>query len=167
MKKAVVIGLMVALGIALGTLVWAQQAGPGGGENMMGPGPRGQMMGLDRGGCWGGSAASQLTPEQNKQIEQLRLKNWEETKGLRADLFAKQQELRGLSLRSNPDQEAIDKLEKEIFSLRQKLQEKNFAFRQEMHRIAPELRNCEGRWGDGDRGEHRRGPRFDQGRGCH
>ena len=51
MKKAVVIGLAVALGIGLGSLAVAQQAGPGGRENMMGPGPRGHMMGFDRGGC--------------------------------------------------------------------------------------------------------------------
>ena len=167
MKKAVVIGLAVALGIGLGTLVWAQQAGPGGGENMTGPGPRGHMMGLDRGGCGGGSTASQLTPEQSKQLQQLRLKHWEETKGLRAELFSKHQELKGFYLQAEPDQKAVERLQKETFALRQKLQEKNFAFRQEMHRIAPQLRNCEGRRGDGDRGEHRRGPRFDQGLGCH
>jgi Spy/CpxP family protein refolding chaperone len=125
------------------------------------------MMGLDRGSCWGENTASQLTPEQSKQLKQLRLKHWEATKELRIELFTKHEELKGLSLRPEPDQKAIEKLQKEVFSLRQKLQEKNFAFRQEMHRIAPELRTCDNRWGDGDRDEHRRGPRFDQGRGCH
>jgi Spy/CpxP family protein refolding chaperone len=166
MKKAVMIGLAVALGIGLGTLVWAQQAGPGGGDITTGPGPRGHMGGFDRGGYWGGTMVSTLTPEQNKQLEQLRLKHWEATKELRISLFTKREELKGLYLRSEPDQKAIEKLQKEIFSLRQKLQEKNFAFRQEMQRIAPELGNYGHRWDDGERGMHRRGPRFDQDRGC-
>jgi Spy/CpxP family protein refolding chaperone len=163
MKKAVVIGLVVALGIGLGGLALANYGGHGGGGGMMGPG-----YGAGLGACKGGDQTSQLTPEQTKQLEQLRLKHWEATKGLQADLFAKHQERRGLLIRSNPDQKAIDKLEKEIFSVRQKLQEKNFAFRQEMHQIAPQFRNCENRGGGkGEQGERRRGPRFDQGRGCH
>jgi Spy/CpxP family protein refolding chaperone len=162
MKKAVVIGLVVALGIGLGGLALANYGGHGGGGGMMGPG-----YGAGPGACRNDDQASQLTPEQTKQLEELRLKHWEATKGLKADLFAKHQELRGLSLRSNPDQKAIDKLEKEIFSVRQKLQEKNFAFRQEMQRIAPQFRTCENRGGNDKQGEHRRGTRFDQGRGCH
>ncbi|HDQ92734.1 MAG TPA: periplasmic heavy metal sensor, partial [Synergistetes bacterium] len=99
-----------------------------------------------------GPQATQLSPEQVKQLEQLRLKHWEETKGLRADLFAKRQELRGLSIQTNPNAKAIEKLQKEAFALQQKLQEKDFAFRQEMNKIAPEYGYGHG-YGQG-RGRH-------------
>ncbi len=137
MKKVLIVGLVVALGIGLGGLASAHYAGRGGyGGHMMGPG-YGQGYGPGYGGCWDGPQASQLTPEQTQKLDQLRQKHWEETKGLRADLFAKHQELRGLYIQANPDSKAIEKLQKEVFSLQQKLQEKNFAFRQEMDKIAP------------------------------
>jgi Spy/CpxP family protein refolding chaperone len=155
MKKVAVVGLIVALGIGLGGLALAQYSGPGGyGGSMMGPGSGGHMMGLGQGGrC--GAQASQLSPEQIEKLKQLRLKHWEETKGLRIELFTKHQELEGLYLQSDPAQKAMERLQKEIFSLRQKLQEKTFAFRQEMNRIAPQLRNCDHR----GKGRYGRGPR--------
>jgi Spy/CpxP family protein refolding chaperone len=161
MKKVVLVGLIVALGIGLGGLALAQFSGYGGCRGgMMGPGYGGHMMGPGYGPGYGGYGpqASQLSPEQIKQLEQLRLKHWEETKGLRNELFSKHQELEGLSLQANPDPKVIEKLQKEIFSLRQKLQEKTFVFRQEMNRIAPQLRNCDNR-GQGWDG---RGPRHGQ-----
>src|SRR4030043_2484201 len=156
MKKVVLVGLIVALGIGLGGLALAQFSGYGGCRGgMRGPGCGGPMMGPgygpDYGGCGDKAQASPLSPEQIKQLEQLRLKYWEETKGLRNALFSKQQELEGLFLQFEPDQKAVEKLQKEIFSLQQKLQEKTFAFRQEMNRIAPQFHNCDNRgqgWGD-------------------
>jgi Spy/CpxP family protein refolding chaperone len=140
--KKLVIGLVVAVAVGLIALPFAV-AGPGGkGGNVGGPG-----YGSGSGGCRGGAQASQLTPEQTKKIDQLRQKHWEETKGLRADLFAKHQELRGLSIQTNPDAKAIEKLQKDVFTLQQKLQEKNFAFRQEMNNIAPGY--CGGGFGKG------------------
>jgi len=130
--KKVVIGLVVAVAVGLIALPFAV-AGPGGkGGNFGGPG-----YGPNSGICRGGAQVSQLTPEQAQKIDQLRQKHWEETKGLRADLFTKRQELRGLSIQTNPDAKAIEKLQKEVFTLQQKLQEQNFAFRQEMNKIAP------------------------------
>lgn len=97
-----------------------------------------------------GLQTSNLTPEQTQKLQELRQKQWDATKGLRADIFAKRQELKGLYLKSDPDTKAIEKLQKEIFSLRQKLQEKNFSFCQERNRIAPGL--CDGS-GYGQRGQ--------------
>jgi Spy/CpxP family protein refolding chaperone len=151
--KKVVIGLAVAVAIGLIALPFAV-AGPGGkGGNVGGTG-----YGPGYGNCRGGAQASQLTPEQTQKIDQLRQKHWEETKGLRADLFAKHQELRGLYIQANPDAKAIEKLQKEAFTLQQKLEEKNFAFRQEMNKIAPGQCGGFGKgYGQGGQGRGRHG----------
>jgi Spy/CpxP family protein refolding chaperone len=173
MKKVVLVGLVVALGIGLGGLALAQYAGYGGfGGRMMGPGYGGRMMGPGYGPnyggyCpgygegWYGPQASQLSPDQIKKLDELRQKQWEETKGIREELFKKHQELQGLYAQPKPDQKAVDKLRKEIFDLEQRLREKNFAFDQEANRIAPQ---SQGSYGYG-RGMYRRGPGW--GRGCH
>jgi Spy/CpxP family protein refolding chaperone len=137
--KKLVIGLVVAVAVGLIALPFAV-AGPGGrGGNFGAPGYGGYMMGPGYGPNYGGYGpeTTQLTPEQTQKLDQLRQKYWEETKALRADLFAKHQDLRGLYIQTNPDAKAIEKLQKEVFTLQQKLQEKNFAFRQEMNKIAP------------------------------
>jgi Spy/CpxP family protein refolding chaperone len=141
--KKVMFGLVVAMAIGLVALPFvslAQQAGKQG--SAMGPGAGYGGRGLQ---------ASNLTPEQTQKLQELRQKQWDDTKGLRADIFAKRQELKGLYLKSNPDTKAIEKLQKEIFSLRQKLQEKNFAFCQEKNRIAPG-QFCDGS-GHGQKGQ--------------
>jgi Spy/CpxP family protein refolding chaperone len=147
--KKVLIGLVVAVAIGLIALPFA----------LAGPGGRGGNYGsYGYGSCRGGAQASELTPEQTQKLDQLRQKHWEETKGLRADLFAKRQELRGLHIQTTPDVKAIEKLEKEVFTLQQKLQEKNFAFRQEMNKIAPGQCGGFGKgYGQGG-GRHRYGP---------
>jgi Spy/CpxP family protein refolding chaperone len=157
--KKVVIGLIVAVAVGLIALPFAV-AGPGGkGGNFGGPG-----YGQGSGGCRGGAQASQLTPEQTQKIDQLRQKHWEETKGLRADLFAKRQDLRGLYIQTNPDEKAIEKLQKEVFTLQQKLQEKNFAFRQEMNKIAPGYCGGFGKgYGQGGQGRGRHGNAYGPG----
>jgi hypothetical protein len=62
MKKLVLVGLVVTLGLVLGGIAYAQywggygghMMGPGYGNYMMGPGYRGYMMGPGYGGnCWG------------------------------------------------------------------------------------------------------------------
>jgi len=164
--KKLVVGLVVVLGIGLGGLAFAHYGGHGYhgegyyGGHMMGPGYGSHMRGPGYGGCWEGPQARQLSPEQAKKIEELRQKKWEETKGLREELFSKQQELRTLYAQPNPDQKAIDKLQKETFDLRQQLREKNFAFKQEARKIAPEFH---GRY-DYGKGRYHTGP--ERGRGC-
>jgi len=114
----------------------------------------GSGYGPGNGPCWNGAQASQLSPEQTKKLDQLRQKQWEETKGIREELSKKCQDLQGLYAQSNPDQKAIDKLQKETFNLEQRLREKNFAFDQEANRIAPQPQGsyCYGR------GMHSSGP---------
>jgi Spy/CpxP family protein refolding chaperone len=168
MKKVVFVGLVVALGIGLGGLALAHYAGYGGyGGYMMGPGYGGHMMGQGYGpnyggygGCGYGTQASQLSPEQTKKLDELRQKQWEETKGLREELFKKYQELESLYAQPNPDQKAIDKLQKETFNLEQRLREKDFAFNQEANRIAPQSQGSSG-YG---RGMYNSGP--GRGSGC-
>ena len=169
MKKVVFVGLVVALGIGLGGLALAHYAGYGGyGGRMMGYGYGGYMMGPGYGQGYGpgyggygyGTQASQLSPEQTKKLDQLRQKQWEETKGIREELFKKYQELESLYTQPNPDQKAIDKLQKETFDLQQRLREKDFAFDQEANRIAPQPQGPSG-YG---RGMYGRGPGW--GRGC-
>jgi Spy/CpxP family protein refolding chaperone len=128
--------------------------GPGYGGYMMGPG-----YGPGYGG-WYGNQPSQLSPEQTKKLDQLRQKQWEETKGIRDELFKKYQELENLYAQPNPDQKAIDKLQKETFDLQQRLREKDFAFNQEANQIAP---RPQGFYGYG-RGMYGRGPGW--GGGC-
>jgi Spy/CpxP family protein refolding chaperone len=174
MKKVVFVGLVVALGIGLGGLALAHYAGYGGyWGHMMGPSYGGYMMGPGYGsgfggygpgygGCWYGTQASQLSPDQAKKLDQLRQKQWEETKGVREELFTKYQQLQSLYAQNNPDQKAIDKLQKETFDLQQRLREKSFAFAQEANRIAPQSGGSYG-YGYG-RGMYARGPGW--GGGC-
>lgn len=160
MKKVLFIGLVVALGIGLGGYALAQcggyrghMGGYGYGGRMMGPG-YGQGYGPGYGGCGYGNQPSQVSPEQAKKLDQLRQKQWEETKGIREALFKKYQELDSLYAQATPDQKAIDKLQKETFDLQQRLREKNFAFNQEANKIAPQ---SQGFYGYG-RGMYGRGP---------
>ncbi len=166
MKKAVFVGLVVALGIGLGGYALAQYGGYWGhmmdygyGGHMMGPG-YGQGYGPSYGPCWYGTQPSQVSPEQAKKLDQLSQKQWEETKGIREKLFKNYQELESLYAQNNPDQKAIDKLQKEAFDLQQRLREKNFAFAQEANKIAPQ---SQGSYGYG-RGMYGRGP--GRGSGC-
>jgi Spy/CpxP family protein refolding chaperone len=132
----------------------------GWGGRMMGPWYGGHMMGY---GPWGGGPgygwaqppASNLTPEQSQKLFQLRKKYREDTEPLREQLSTKRHELYGLYAQEKPNQEAIDKLQKETCGLWQKLQEKRFAFRKEARDIAPELQGI----GHGPGwGWHHRGP---------
>ena len=147
MKKAVFVGLVVALGIGLGGLALAHYAGYGGyGGHMMGRayGSNYDGNGQGCGGCRYGDQASQLSPEQTKKLDQLRQKQWEETKGIREELSKKYQELESLSAQATPDQKAIGKLQKETFDLEQRLRDKDFTFDQEANRIAPQSRGSYG-----------------------
>jgi Spy/CpxP family protein refolding chaperone len=160
MKKILFIGLVVALAVGLGGFAlaqyggyWGHMGGYGYGGRMMGSG-YGQGYGPGYGPCWNGAQASQLSPEQAKKLDQLRQKQWEETKGIREELFKKDQALESLYAQPNPDQKAIDKLQKETFDLQERLREKDFAFAQEANKIAPQ---SQGFYGYG-RGMYGSGP---------
>jgi Spy/CpxP family protein refolding chaperone len=162
MKKVVFVGLVVALGIGLGGYAlaqyggyWGHMGGYGYGGHMMGPG-----YGLGYGSSRYGAQPSQVSPEQAKKLDQLSQKQWEETRDIREKLFKNYQELESLYAQNNPDQKAIDKLQKETFDLQQRLREKDFAFDQEANRIAPQ---SQGFYGYG-RGMYGSGPGY--GGGC-
>jgi hypothetical protein len=116
------------------------------------------MMGYGWGGgpgaCWRQPYGNYPTSEQAQKLDQLRRKYWEETGSLREELGAKRRQLWGLYGQESPDQEAVDKLNKEVFDLEQKLREKAFTFRKEAREIAPEY---QARYGP-DRGWHHMGP---------
>jgi len=156
MKKILIVAVVLLTIALIGGIASAHRWGYGGfGGYMMGPGYRGHMMSPGYGGCWGGDQISQLNPEQTKKLDQLRQKYWQETKGIQDKLFSKHQELQGLYAQPNPDQKSIDKIQKEVFDLQQRLREKSFVFSREAEKIAPQKSSCHGP----RRGWHQRGPR--------
>jgi len=144
MKKLLIIGVLVVAvgvaGVAFARGPWGSGGhGPHHGYMTMGPG-YGPGTGYGQPGQpWRGPGSENLTPEQTEKLQQLRQKAWEETKDLRAQLFSKRDELRGLHLQPDADKDAINKLEKEVFDLNQQLRTKHFSYRQEAEQIAPEV----------------------------
>ena len=118
MKKTIIIGLSMALGLALMAtvaLAWGPGFGPGFGRGFgMGPGY--------------GSPPSppilNLTAEQSSKIQALQKTFLDEIAPLQQDLLKKRTELQSLWLNQNPDSAAITAKQKEFWDLRSKLQEK-------------------------------------------
>jgi Spy/CpxP family protein refolding chaperone len=160
--------MIMALGVALVAMMVPGAALAGGpwhhgwGQCRMGYGP----WGMGPGYGWSQGPWSNLTPEQREKLDNLRQQYWKETEPFRKDIFSKRQELWRLYAQEKPDQEAVRKLEKEVFELGQKLREKAFAFNQEAGDIAPEVREPYGPgWG-----WHHMGPDagyMGPGWGCH
>jgi Spy/CpxP family protein refolding chaperone len=114
MKKTLVVGLCLALGVALVAtiaLAWGPSFGPRFGRGFGGP-------------AFGVPPIPGLTAEQSAKIETLRDGFLKEIEPLQKDLFEKQAELR--TLWSNPGSEpsAISAKQKDIFNLQAQLQEK-------------------------------------------
>jgi Spy/CpxP family protein refolding chaperone len=121
MKKTTIIGLSLALVVALvATVAFAR--GPGFGGYGMGPG-------------YGYSAIANLTAEQSSQIQTLQKAHWEEIAPLQQALFQKRTELRNLWLTPSPDQAAVTAKQKEILDLQSKLQEKVTNLRLEVRKV--------------------------------
>ena len=110
--KKVIAGIALIAIIAVGALAYAHGPGRGGGQ-MMGPGYG--MMGPGYGGQMMGPGARGYAPDQ---------KFLEETADLRKDLHNKKFEY--FEARRNPEtnEEAMKKLEKDIYDLQTKLREK-------------------------------------------
>jgi zinc resistance-associated protein len=114
MKKTIIIGLCLALGLALMAtvaLAWGPGFGPGFGRGFGGP-------------AYGSPPIPNLTAEQSSKIQTLRETSLKEIEPLQKDLWTKRTELRNLWLAKTPDQAAITAKQKEIFDLQSKLQEK-------------------------------------------
>ena len=112
MKKIVIIGLSLILGLGLMAVAVMAQ-GPGFGPGFgMGPGygPPGYLF-------------ANLTPEQSAKIQALQQDHLKAITPLQQELLAKGTELRSLSVNPNADPAVIGVKQKEIWDLRSNLQE--------------------------------------------
>jgi len=110
MKKTIIIGLSLTLGVALIATV-ALAWGPGFGRGFGGP-------------AYGSPPIPNLTANQSAQIQALRDSFLKENEPLQKELYAKGQELRKLWSTQNADPAAIKAKQNEISSLQSQLQEK-------------------------------------------
>jgi len=114
MKKTMIIGLSLVLGLALVAtvaLAWGPGFGPGFGRGFRGP-------------AYGVPPIPNLTAEQSAQIKALRDSFLKEIEPLQKELYTKGTDLRSLWQSRNPDQAAIAAKQKEIFNLQSQLQDK-------------------------------------------
>jgi Spy/CpxP family protein refolding chaperone len=110
MKKTIIIGLSVVLGLALVATV-ALAWGPGFGRGSGGP-------------AYGSPPIPNLTADQSAQIQALRDSFLKETEPLQKELYAKGQELRKVWSTPNADPAAIKAKQDEISDIRSQLQDK-------------------------------------------
>ena len=114
MKKTIIIGLSLVLGLTLVAtvaLAWGPGFGPGFGRGFGGQ-------------AYGSPPIPNLTAEQSSKIQTLRETSLKEIEPLQRDLWTKRTEIRNLWLSSNVDAAAITAKQKEMFDLQSKLQEK-------------------------------------------
>ena len=76
-----------------------------------------------------------LTSEQTANINALREANLRDTKSLKDKMFSKRGDLKLLWLQTNPDQDKITAAQKEIRTLRDKMQDKMTAYRLEILKV--------------------------------
>ena len=125
MKKTFVVGLCLALGLALMATVaiaWGPGFGPRFATGFGGP-------------AFGVPPVPDLTAEQSAQIQALRDGFLKEIEPLQRERFAKQTELRTLWASSSSDSAAISAKQKEIFNLQAQLQEKGTNLGLEIRKI--------------------------------
>jgi len=114
MKKAIIIGLSLVLGLALVAtvaLAWGPGFGPGFGRGFGGP-------------AFGVPPIPNLTADQSAQIQALRDSFVKENEPLQKELYAKGQELRKLWSTQNADPAAIKAKQNEVSDIRSQLQDK-------------------------------------------
>ena len=112
--------MVIAAGLAVVMLLGVTSVYAGG----WGLGPRG-----GRGNCAGCLGASNLTSEQEKEIQELRQKHFSEVAPLREKMVSLRQALRALWSDPKADSKAIQEKTKEMSALRDQLQEKMVQFR--------------------------------------
>lgn len=124
MKKIVIIGLSLILGLGL-MVVAVMAQGPGFGRGFgMGPGygPSGNFF-------------ANLTPEQSAKIQTLQQAHLQAIAPLQQELLTKGTEMRSLSLNPNADPAVIGIKQKEIWDLRSKLQEMTNSLRLQIREV--------------------------------
>ncbi len=130
-KVVIPAALLIALFLAV-----TVYAGPGrwGGDGM-GPG----------GAAWG-----DLTKEQQKQMESLRLDLLKKTEPLRAQMSQKRIEMMELTSKDNPDEQAIEKKRQEIWVLQDTMRNERRAMSTKLRSLlTPEQRQKLGAFGPG------------------
>lgn len=110
MKKTIIMGVVLA-GLAL----MAPLASAGG---------MGYGRGYGLGPGYGRPALSNLTAEQSAKMQAIQAAHWQEIGPLQQDFFKKKIELRALWLGNPVDQTRIAALQKEMLSIRARIQEK-------------------------------------------
>ena len=109
--------------------------GMGYGQGMgYGPGPAN----CPRYGNYGQGYASNLTPEQRTQLDQLRQKFYTDTANLRNELWAKNGELNTLLNSPNPDPQKAQDLQRQVSDLKGKMAQSRVNFELDAKKIAPE-----------------------------
>ena len=133
MKKLTLVLTVVGLGLLLSTSAFAF----GGPRNDRGPGPGyGPDNGRGHGYCnEAGLQRLNLTDEQKTKIEALVTANEKENRPTREKMFDKSVELRRLWLKENPDKDKILAVQKEVRTLRDKLEDKTTALRFEIRKV--------------------------------
>jgi Spy/CpxP family protein refolding chaperone len=125
MKKTIIIGLSLVLGLALVAtvaLAWGPGFGPGFGRGPGGP-------------AYGSPPIPNLTADQSAQIKALRDIFLKETEPLQKDLWTKRTELRNLWSTQNADPAAIKAKQNEISDLRSQLQDRNTNLRLQIRKV--------------------------------
>jgi len=125
MKKTIIIGLSLVLGLALVAtvaLAWGPGFGPGFGRGSGGP-------------AYGSPPIPNLTADQSAQIQALRETFLKENEPLQKELYAKGQELRNLWATQNADPAAIKAKQNEISDIRSQLQDKGTNFGLEIRKV--------------------------------
>jgi Spy/CpxP family protein refolding chaperone len=138
LMKSTKVMIPVALVITL-LLAVTVYAGPGrwGGGMGMGPGPSGAV--------WG-----DLTKDQQKQVESLRLDLLKKMQPLQAQMAQKRIEMMEMASKDNPDEKAIEKKRQEIWSLQDTMRNERRAMSSKFRSLlTPEQRQKLGAFGPG------------------
>lgn len=132
MKKLLTVSGIILLVGALAYPVFARGPGWGGGCP-------GWNTGGGPGYCWRDQGpATNLTPEQQNQLNSMDQKFHNETATLRNNIWTRQNEMSILLNGDNPDPVKLRALQKEINQLKAEMSEKRLAYRLETRKVAPD-----------------------------
>lgn len=133
MKKLTLVLMVVGLGLLLSASAFAF----GGPRGDRGPGP-GYGNSDGRGHGYYGHAGLwklNLNDDQEAKIEALQIAHEKDIRPTREKMFDKSVELRRLWLQTNPDKNKIDAVQKEVRTLRDKIEDKATALRFEINKV--------------------------------